>query len=282
MHRWCEARLGRSWGRPQQDLGRHAPTQRGGRRYLRVVVSRGFAAHVALGAAAALGLSILATSGIGTPVAGPPARSAPTGPPPDVVVVGESLVHQVAPLETALLREAGYRPAVVARDSEDLSSTFVQQQVREAVDEGTPIVVLETASNDAYHGAGTAPRDAWEPALVRYRQTLDATLGHLSHQCTVLVDTRVDATSDWYGLRRIGPGIDDALAQEARAHRGSVVLVRWSSLSAGHGSDWFWTDGLHFGDPDHGNRDWHAAGATAFADAIASGVESCAALLRNG
>jgi hypothetical protein len=243
------------------------------------VLSRGgFVVRAALVAAAALGFGVISTSGMGATGVGPSVRPATVGGPrPDVVVVGESLVQQVAPLTTGVLRDAGYRPVIAARDSQGLDSPFVQQKIGRAVSDGARIVVLETASNDAYHGAGTAPPTAWAPALARYRQTLDATLARLSHQCTVLVDTRVQATSKWYGLTRIGPGIDQALADAARTHRDSVELVPWSSLSAGHGSDWFWSDGLHFGDPDHGNADWHAAGANAFADAIASGVESCSA-----
>ncbi|HVN51486.1 MAG TPA: SGNH/GDSL hydrolase family protein [Acidimicrobiales bacterium] len=239
------------------------------------MLSRGFAAHVLLGALAALGLSVVATSGIDSTRTASPSPT--SGPRLDVMVVGESLTRQVAGLEAERLRQDGRRAAIVARDSEDLASPFVQAQVDQAVAEGVPIVVLETASNDAYHGAGTAPPAAWAGALDRYRETLDATLKRLAHQCTVLVDTRVDDTSPWYALGRIGPGVDDALAQAARTHPGSVELVRWSALSAGHGSDWFWSDGLHFGDPDHADRDWHAAGATAFAGAIASGVQRCAA-----
>ena len=235
--------------------------------------------RVALGAAAALGLSVAVIAIVGARSRTSTAPVAPKGPRPDVLVVGESLVHQVAPLERQALRAAGYRSSIVARDSEDLGSSFVQQQVAQAAAERVPIVVLETASNDAYHGAGTAPRDAWAPALARYERTLGATLARLPHQCTVLVDTRVDDTSTWYGLGRIGPGIDQAIDRAARHQPHPVVVVHWSSLSAGHGSDWFWTDGLHFGDPEHGNADWHAAGANAFVDAITSGVESCSAEL---
>jgi len=242
------------------------------RRYRLGVFSRALTVRIALGAAAALGLSIVATSAIESSRS---EHAAPHGPRPDVLVVGESLTRQVAGLESQLLRADGYRAVIAARDSEDLGSPFVQAQVSQAAAEGVPVVVLETASNDAYHGAGTAPPDEWAPALDRYRRTLDATLQRLTHQCTVLVDTRVDQTSSWYGMSRIGPGIDTALADAAKAHPRSVVLVRWSALSAGHGSDWFWSDGLHFGDPSHGNADWHAAGANAFAQAIASGVQSC-------
>ena len=211
-----------------------------------------------------------------------PAREVHTlrGPRPDVVIVGESLVEQVAPIETRLLRQAGYVPAVAARDGEDLGSPFVQSQVRQAVDQGIPIVVLATAANDAYHGAGTAPRAAWAPALARYRRTLASTLAALSQQCTVLIDTRVAATSTWYRLDRIGPAINAAVDASARRRPAPVEVVRWSAMSAGHGSDWFWSDGLHFGDPDRGNAGWHPAGATAFANAIASGIEACSSDLR--
>jgi hypothetical protein len=231
--------------------------------------------RASLGAAAALGLSVLVTAGLGTSGHARSNGTAPstTGPRPDVVIVGESLVHQVAPLEDRLLREAGYQPDIEARDSVDLASPFVQGQVRRAVEQRTPIVVLETASNDAFLGAGTAPRSAWGPALVRYRRTLASTLAALSGQCTVLVDTRVSPTAKWYELDRIGPGIDSAI--DASARPGSVEVVRWSSESAGHTSDWFWTDGLHFGDPAHANADWHPAGANAFVEAIAAGIRAC-------
>ncbi len=246
------------------------------------VYSRGLIVHVALGAAAALGLSVLATSGIGTKATSGQGDGWPSGSRPDVVVVGESLVQQIAPIEGQLLHEAGYRAAIVARDSEALSSPFVQTQVQRVVAAGTPIVVLETAANDAVQGAGTAPPSEWAPALARYRRTLAATLATLRHQCTVLVDTRVAGTSKWYALDRIGPGVNDAIDEAARQHPGSVEAVRWSEESAPHGDDWFWKDGLHFGDPAHSNADWHDAGATAFAQAIAGGVERCAADLRTG
>jgi hypothetical protein len=241
------------------------------------VYSRGLIARVALGAAAALGLSVLATSGIGSKGAAATGDGSPTNRArPDVVVIGESLVAQVAPLEQQLLQHHGYRAAVVSRDSKALDSRFVQAQIRRAVAEGTPIVVLETAANDAVEGAGTAPPSEWAPALARYQRTLAATLAALSHQCTVLVDTRVTGTSKWYAIDRIGPGINRAIADAARRHPRSVEAVQWSAKSAGHGVDWFWTDGLHFGDPAHSNADWHDAGATAFTGAIASGVDHCA------
>ncbi len=235
---------------------------------------------LSLGVAAALGATVAVTSGLGT-AGGSGSRGAqPPGPRPDVVIVGESLVQQVAPIETRLLRQAGYVPAVAARNSEDLGSPFVQSQIRQAVDQATPIVVLATAANDAYHGAGTAPPAAWAPALARYRRTLASTLAALSQQCTVLVDTRVADTSKWYRLDRIGPAIDAALGASARGGPEPVEVVKWSALSAGHGSDWFWSDGLHFGDPDRPNTGWHPAGATAFANAIASGIEACSSDLR--
>ncbi len=230
---------------------------------------------LSLGVAAALGSVVVVTSGLGT-AGGAGSRGAQVrGPRPDVVIVGESLVEQVAPIETRLLRQAGYVPAVAARNGEDLGSPFVQSQVRQAVDQGTPIVVLATSANDAYHGAGTAPRAAWAPALARYRRTLASTLAALSQQCTVLIDTRVAATSKWYGLDRIGPAINAAVGSSARRGPAPVEVVRWSAMSAGHGSDWFWSDGLHFGDPDHTNTGWHPTGAAAFANAIASGIEAC-------
>ena len=256
--------------------------------------SRGLVVRVALGAAAALGLGVVATSGLGsraaTPASGPASASpaaashtvAAPGRRPDVVVVGESLVHQVSPIEGRLLRRDGFVADIESRDSEDLGSPFVQHRIDDAVAAGTPIVVIETASNDAYQGAGTAPPADWAPALRRYRATLAATLAKLSHQCTVLVDTRVSHTSKWYELGRIGPGIDRAIDASALRHRDSVEAVRWSSMSAAHGSDWFWTDGLHFGDPSHLGAGWHQAGANAFADAIAAGVERCSADLRSG
>ncbi len=235
---------------------------------------------LSLGIAVVFGSALVIIPGVGTARGNASQTAHPTGPRPDVVIVGESLVQQVAPIETRLLRKAGYVPAVAAHNSEDLSSPFVQSQVRQAVDQGTPIVVLATAANDAYHGAGTAPRAAWAPALARYRRTLATTLAALSHQCTVLIDTRVADTSKWYELGRIGPAIDAALEASARGGPAPVEVVHWSALSASHGSDWFWTDGLHFGDPDHGNTGWHPAGATAFADAIASGIEACSSDLR--
>jgi hypothetical protein len=183
-------------------------------------------------------------------------------------------------MEDQLLREAGHRPLVEARDSEDLASDFVQGEVHRAVAAGAPIVVLETAANDAYLGAGTAPPDQWAPALSRYRRTLAATLASLSQQCTVLVDTKVAGTSEWYELGRIGPDIDRAIDDAARTHPGRVEVVRWSEQSASHGSDWFWADGLHFGDPAHSAASWHEAGASAFAHAIAEGVARCSADLR--
>ncbi len=239
--------------------------------------SRGLIVRVAVGAAAAIGLSVLATSGIGSTTTDVSQPAVARGPRPDVVVVGDSLVHQVAPIENQLLRQAGYVAEIDGRDSEYLESAFVQRRIGEAVAQGTSVVVLETASNDAFHGAGTAPPSAWDSALRRYEQTLAATLATLSHQCTVLVDTRVSQTAMWYQLGRIGPGIDRAIDDSARLHPGTVEVVRWSQKSAPHGSDWFWTDGLHFGDPSHANAGWHAAGATAFADAIASGVDRCSA-----
>jgi hypothetical protein len=235
---------------------------------------------LAIGVAAALGSMVVVTSGLGTAGGASSPGAHPSGPRPDVVIVGESIVEQVAPLETRLLRHAGYVPAVAARNGEDLGSAFVQSQVHRAVEQDTPIVVLATAANDAYQGAGTAPRSAWAPALARYRRTLASTLAALSHQCTVLIDTRVADTSRWYRLDRIGPAIDSTIGASARGGTAPVEVVRWSAMSAGHGSDWFWADGLHFGDPDHGNAGWHPAGATAFADAIASGIEACSADLR--
>jgi len=235
---------------------------------------------LSLGVATALGSAVVVTSGLATAGGAGSQGTHPRGPRPDVVIVGESLVQQVAPIETRLLRQAGYVPAVAARNREDLGSPFVQSQVRQAVHQGTPIVVLATAANDAYHGAGTAPPAAWAPALARYRRTLASTLAALSQQCTVLIDTRVAATSKWYRLDRIGPAIDAAVDASARRRPAPVEVVRWSAMSAGHGSDWFWTDGLHFGDPDRGNTGWHPAGATAFANAIASGIEACSSDLR--
>ncbi len=195
----------------------------------------------------------------------------------DVLVVGDSLVRQVAPIENQLLRQAGYVADIEGRDSQYLGSAFVQDRIDQAVAGGTRIVVLETASNDAYHGAGTAPPAAWGAGLRRYQQTLSSTLASLSHQCTVLVDTRVSHTASWYQLGRIGPGVDRAIDDSARLHPGAVEVVAWSQQSASHGSDWFWTDGLHFGDPSRANADWHAAGATAFASAVAAGVGQCSA-----
>ncbi len=242
---------------------------------------RGFATRMVVAAVTALGLSVLITPGAGTSPAGPASFAAPSGPRPDVVLIGESLLEQVAPIETDLLTAAHLRPAIEARDSQSLGSPFIQQRVQQAVARATPIVVLETASNDAYLGAGTAPPGQWPVALARYRATLAATLARLAHQCTVLVDTRVTATSRWYGLDRIGPAIDQALAASARHGTSPVEVVAWSTASAGHGSDWFWTDGLHFGDPDHRGAGWHTAGAVAYARAVADGVAACSADLRS-
>ncbi len=244
------------------------------------MLSRRSAGALSILLVAALGSAVIVASSLGTTGGASPGRAQAPAPRPDVVIVGESLVRQVAPIETQLVRRSGMTPTVAAHDGVDLASPFVQSQVHQAIDRGTPIVVLATAANDAYHGAGTAPRAAWAPALARYRRTLSSTLAALSHQCTVLVDTRVTATSTWYGLARIGPAIDGTLDASAHHGAGPVEVVRWSALSAAHGSDWFWTDGLHFGDPDRANTGWHPAGAAAFAAAIASGIEACAADLR--
>jgi len=244
------------------------------------VWTRGLATHTALVAVTALGLSVLITSGAGTPAAGSQPLASPGGARPDVVLIGESLLQQVAPIERRLLATAHHRPAIEARDSQSLGSAFAQQEVQQAVVQATPIVVLETASNDAYLGAGTAPPSQWSGALARYRATLASTLALLAHQCTVLVDTRVQGTARWYGLARIGPAIDRSMAASPHDSPGPVEVVRWSAESARHGQDWFWTDGLHFGDPQHGDAGWHPAGAEAYARAIAAGVAACAADLR--
>jgi hypothetical protein len=240
----------------------------------------GLIKRVLQGAVATLGLSLLATTAIGSTASGVSRNAVAHPPRPDVVVVGDSLVHQIAPIESQLLDRSGHVADIEARDSQDLGSAFVQRRIGQAAAEGTRIVVLETASNDAYHGAGTAPPAAWTPELRRYQQTLAATLETLSHQCTVLVDTRVDHTSPWYGLGRIGEGIDQAIDDAALRHPGTVEVVHWARESASHESDWFWRDGLHFGDPAQAGVGWHEAGAKAFADAIASGVRRCSADLQ--
>jgi hypothetical protein len=223
---------------------------------------------------------IAAAAAVLAAVLGPTAASSPSADAGTtrltVEVIGESLTRQVAPLEVRSLQAQGLDPLVEARDSESLSSRFVQQRVNQAVDDGVPIVVLETAANDAFQGAGTAPRGAWAPALAHFQAVLRATLARLAHRCTVLVDTRVDHTAAWYGLTRIGPQIDRALAAAAAADPSHVRLVSWSSMSSAHGSDWFWTDGLHFGDPKAAGVGWHDAGASAYASAVADAARGCA------
>jgi hypothetical protein len=199
----------------------------------------------------------------------------PATAPRSVEVIGESLTRQVAPIEARMLRARGLVPYVEARDSESLASAYVQQRVAQAVRDDVPVVVLETAANDAFLGAGTAPPSAWAPALARFRGTLATTLAELAGRCTVLVDTRVEATADWYGLSRIGPGIDASLRAAAAADPRHVEVVPWSALSQAHGSDWFWSDGLHFGDPSHAGSGWHQVGADAYATAIADAAKNC-------
>ena len=246
---------------------------------MRGVFSGRFVLRTSLGAILALVLTVVVSSE-GGPVSGPvPVPVAMTAT-PRVLVVGESLVRQVAGLEADDLRSAGFSPSIEARDSVTIRSDFVQAQVTRAVTTGIPIVVLETAANDAYQGVPIAARVGWPTVAQRFGHSLSSTLALLAQQCVVLVDTRDTATTAWYHLDQAGPPIDHAIVQVASEHHRGTVVVPWSTLSKGHASDWFWTDGLHFGDPSRGNADWHAQGARAFVDAVTAGVEACATKLR--
>ncbi len=246
---------------------------------VRDVFSRRALLHTGLAAVLALTVSVVLSGGSGTrPPAEPIARAEPVdlGATPKVVVIGESLIDQVAGMEIVALRQAGFDPDIRSRNSETVTSNFVQDEVRSAAASKAPIVVIETSSNDAYQAQPIADKIGWAAAAEEYRYNLSNTLALLSHQCVVVVDTRDSSTAAWYHLAQAGPPVNAAIRQVAKADPNPVIVVPWSEVSRTHETDWFWSDGLHFGDPDHGDRDWHQDGAKAFTDSILSGVKNCA------
>lgn len=248
---------------------------------VRDVFSRRLLVHAGLGVVLALTVSAAFSAAAARPPA-PVVRARPValGPSPRVVVIGESLVQQVAGLEIDALRGHGFAPEIRSRDSQTVTSDFVQSEVRQAAASRAPIVVIETASNDAYQSQPIAARIGWAATAAEYRSQLTDTLGLLAHQCVVLVDTRDSATAAWYHLAQAGPPINASIRLAARDDPNPVVVVPWSNLSRAHDRDWFWADGLHFGDPAHGDRDWHPEGASAFAGAMLNGVQDCALRMR--
>jgi hypothetical protein len=242
------------------------------------VFSRRLVLHTSLGAVLALTVSVVLSAG--TPTRAPIARIAAARPvslgvTPRVVVIGESLVDQVAGMTTVALRENGFEPEIRSRNSETVTSDFVQDEVRRAAASKVPIVVIETASNDAYQAQPIADKIGWPATADQYRSNLSNTLALLAHQCVVVIDTRDSATAAWYHLAQAGPPVNAAIRQVAKDDPNPVVVVPWSEVSRPHDADWFWADGLHFGDPAHGDRDWHQDGANAFTDAIVTGVKTC-------
>jgi hypothetical protein len=243
------------------------------------VLSRRLVVHASLSLALLLTVSAACSAAARPPA--PARRVTPVtlGAEPRVVVIGESLVQQVAGLEIDQLRAHGFSPEIRSRNSETVTSTFVQDAVRQAAASRAPIVVLETASNDAYQSQPMAAKIGWPAVADLYRYQLADTLAVLAHQCVVLVDTRDSTTAAWYHLAQAGPPINASIRAAAQSDPNPVVVVPWSNISRSHEADWFWADGLHFGDPSHDDRDWHSAGATAFAQAMANGVRDCATRL---
>ena len=137
--------------------------------------------------------------------------------------------------------------------------------------------MVETASNDALEAWNSQLSVGWAAAEAAYRSRLEHTVDELIDQCVVIVDSRDAAQAAWYHLPEAAPHINAIIASVA-AERPNVVVVPWSAISRQH-DEWFWQDGLHFGDPNNGDADFHPVGAEAFSTAITAGAVQCGAKL---
>jgi hypothetical protein len=227
-------------------------------------------------AATAIVMGILSVGG--TAVAVSVARGAilpnRTRRPRRVEVAGDSLSVQTRSWQLDDLRAAGFAPRVDAEYSQPIQSPWIQDHVHQSVADGNDITVVESASNDALGEWNLQATYGWASADALYRAQLERTVDELDDQCTVLVDAR-DAPSAGYHLPEAAPHVDAIIDQVAAEHP-DVVVVPWSDLSRDH-DDWFWTDGVHFADPNQPSDELNPVGAHAFAGAITDGVERCAA-----
>ncbi len=194
-----------------------------------------------------------------------------------VEVAGDSLSVQTQPYLVADLTAAGFAPRVEGKYSQPIESAWIQDRLAGAIAEGDEIAVVETASNDALEAWNTQLVAGWPAAEAAYRARLEHTVDELVDQCVVVVDSRDAPQAAYYHLPEAAPHINAIIAAVA-AERPNVVVVPWADLSRLH-DEWFWQDGLHFGDPNNGGADFHPVGAEAFSTAITAGAQQCSAKL---
>ena len=225
--------------------------------------------------AAVLVLAMATFAGATVVVAAAGAGASTNAPALQVEEAGDSLALQTHSIQLTDLTAAGFEASVDGMNSQTIQSAWIQSHVDESVEDHDDITVEESASNDALYDWNSQLSVGWATADAAYRSELELTLDKLVDQCVVLVDTRIDPDTEYYHLPEAGPHINSIIDQLKAADHANVVVVPWSTISAGHG-DWFWTDGLHFVDPSSGAQATNV-GAANFATAITAGVQQCAA-----
>ena len=199
-------------------------------------------------------------------------RVPPGAPSARVAVIGDSLISESRNEQRSVLEARGYPAVVAGSRAKAMGTPWVQAQVDAvAADPRIEIVVLATAANDNFENAARAFEAGDRRALAEYRAVLTETLSRLGDRCVVLVDAR-DVATGWFA-----PGYapkSNAVLREVAAGRAHTEVVGWSDISRPHRGDWFAEDMEHFGGR---GRQAHPTGAAAYAEAIADGVDRCAA-----
>lgn len=215
---------------------------------------------------AALAVALAVSATVAGAAAWPAAGDEPVPAPLRVAVVGDSLVFQSAHEQAATLDARGWTGTVSGNPGQAVDAPAVVEDLEDAAASDAEVVVIATATNDNVAVASRAAEIGFGAALDEYRGRLAATLDRFGDRCVVVVNASEDIGaiySPW-----AVPAVDAALA-DVTADAGGVV-VDWNRAAAAH-PEWFGPDHLHF----EGSAD-PAAGASAYASAIASGVEACA------
>jgi hypothetical protein len=187
-----------------------------------------------------------------------------------VAVVGDSLIFTTAPEQQGELSRRGYDASVQGNPGKPLADPWIQARLGET--SGRDIVVMATASNDNVQLAKRSAEVGPVQAADEYATTLAGAMARVDVPCTVVVDVRTESSALYHP--ETAPTTNDRLRQVAAAR--TTVVVPWSQLSAGHDQhDWFVGDELHF---INGSQR-QDAGVRAYTQAIANGVDQCAALL---
>jgi hypothetical protein len=198
----------------------------------------------------------------------------------DVAVIGDSLIASTTVEIAAAVENEGYTVSVAGSPGVPLTDAFIQQHLDAAI--GTPIIVIATATNDNFVNDEASLAKGQAAASAAYRRLLEETNARLAGSCIVWVNVRTKTA----GIYRPGQApYTNAVLADVVAANPNTRLVDWATISAPHdASDWFYVDELHFNrfykDADNVTQQDNSvrveSGASAYAQAIAAGVRSCA------